>query len=196
MCLGWPVASSLSNLPALARTSRRNCGRTCGWTASSSRIAGLAIVPLDGSPDQCGNACEMIFHRARRALRIAACDTLEDLTMAFERRILGASDLQRDRPLARQPFDEPVMDGGIDRVARDCGQHIEEGDVGTLEPFEIASRRDVRIQGAAQLNDVVIGAPLRPKPGAADPRRAPAPPGNVRPRRAAPGMSAPRPTTR
>ena len=37
------------------------------------------------------------------------------------------------------------MDGSIDRVARDRRQHIVEGDVGTLEPFEIASRRDVRI---------------------------------------------------
>ena len=43
-----------------------------------------------------------------------------------------------------------------------------EGDVGTLEPFEIAARRDVRIQGAAQLDDVVIGAALRRKPGDAD----------------------------
>ncbi len=110
----------------------------------------------------------MILHRARRSLRIAACDTLEDLTMAFDCRILGAGDLQRDRPLARQPFDQPVVDGGIDRVARDRRKHIVEGDIGTLEAFEIASRGDVRIQGAAQLGYVVISAALRRKSGNAD----------------------------
>src|ERR1700736_4776676 len=112
--------------------SRPNCSRMCGWTTSSSRIAGLVIFSFHGSADQRGNACKMIFHRARRGLRIAACDTFVDLTMAFKRRILGASDLQRDRPLARQPLDEPVMDGGINRVARDRRQHIVEGDVSTL----------------------------------------------------------------
>ncbi len=110
----------------------------------------------------------MILHRARRSLRITACDTLEDLTMAFECRILGTGDLQRDCPLACQPFDQPVVDSGIDRVTGDRRKHIMEGDVSTLESFEIASRGDVRIQGAAQLGDVVIGAALSGKSGNTD----------------------------
>src|SRR6266567_3869354 len=160
--------SSLNDSRALARTSRRNRGMKSACTTNSTSRASSGIVALHGAPDQLGNASEMIRHRARRSLRIAACDTLEDLTMAVECRILGTSYLQRDRPLTRQPFDQPVVDGGIDRVARDRRKHIVEGDVGTLEPFKIASRGDVRVQGAAQLRDVVISAALRRKSGNAD----------------------------
>ena len=164
---------------------------TTNSTRSTSGILGLRR-----NLHQARNRLQMLVHGGGRGIRIIRRHGLQDPAMRSEGRFLGPRRPQRDRPLAREPFDECVMDSCEDRVAGGLCQHVVEGDIGALEARDVAARGRIRLERVPQPLDVVTVGARSPRDGRPRPRIVPAPPGNAPARPCPRGNGARRPRVR
>ncbi len=107
----------------------------------------------------------MARHLVEGARRIARGDRFVDCGVVANRKRVGVGHVIGGGALVDEPVDDRLVDHREDRIARDHGDLVVEGDIGADEFDAIADGGDVGVEGGFQLLDILLGGNGRGQPG-------------------------------